>query len=410
MKKDELGVLFMEERMGREEEARDAWVLQKAWWMAMSGVYADCADIERAIGNDRLVALRLRLGSDTELRTKIDDVCRASSKGVSGLAPTISGDPDSDAVFAVLDAEHVANWQRDMDGFAATHAQTDYERWWAWIRFGGVSMRDGWATLDRKAREDIAMDPDQNPFIAFSSRRENINLRISGSMAWITYDMVFPTTELWGFHGPGRGHEVRILEKFDGKWKIVFVGIIDDQFGQTDIPTWEIDLTGRVKAQNHAADVHLKGDTEIGLRGGRLHMRDSATNTKLYDAIAWLARNDLGFMSHYNTAPVVFDPGNDLPARVWWAKSEAGRLFVVFNDPLLAEQKLMEAATTFGLSPSQQRLVVLVIAGKTLTEAARLAGVRISTARTQLQRIFDKLGVRTQPALVKMLLTAHAPS
>ena len=53
--------------------------------------------------------------------------------------------------------------------------------------------------------------------------------------------------------------------------------------------------------------------------------------------------------------------------------------------------------------------MVHVVSGLPLTEAAKLAGVRTSTARTQLQRVFDKLGVRTQPALVRMLLTASAP-
>ena len=395
--------------MGRDEDQRNAWVLQTAWWMAMSGAYADCQSIERAIDEDRRRFLRRRLAGDPALRLKIDEVCATARAEPSSRLPTTTGNPEADAIFAVLDAEHVANWQRDLPGFAATHAQADYERWWAWIRFGGVSLRDGWTTLGQKAREDMELDPDRNPFIAFHARRENINLRISGSMAWISYDMVFPTTELWGFHGPGRGHELRILEKLDGVWKIVFVGIIDEQFGQTEVPTWQIDAAGKVLGQNHAADVHLAGDSEMVVRAARLCLRDDASDLKLRAAIDWAAKLDGGFMSRFGVTPVVFDPGNDLPARVWWVKAEAGKLFVAFNDPQLAEQKVVEASRTFGLSAAQQRLMVHVVSGMPLTEAAKLAGVRTSTARTQLQRVFDKLGVRTQPALVRMLLTASAP-
>lgn len=115
-------------------------------------------------------------------------------------------------------------------------------------------------------------------------------------------------------------------------------------------------------------------------------------------------------MSAATSSSLVFDPGNDMPARVWWVRTLSGRVFVSFNDPQLAEERLAAAARAFGLSPSQQRLAVSVVEGVALTEAARRAGVRISTARTQLQRIFDKLGVRTQPALVRMLLTTGDPN
>jgi DNA-binding CsgD family transcriptional regulator len=35
--------------------------------------------------------------------------------------------------------------------------------------------------------------------------------------------------------------------------------------------------------------------------------------------------------------------------------------------------------------------------------------IKPSTARTHLERIFDKTGVRSQPALVRLLLLAAAP-
>ena len=45
-----------------------------------------------------------------------------------------------------------------------------------------------------------------------------------------------------------------------------------------------------------------------------------------------------------------------------------------------------------------------LLEGLALADAAERDGVSLSTAKTQLQRIFDKVGVRTQPALVRALL------
>ena len=105
-----------------------------------------------------------------------------------------------------------------------------------------------------------------------------------------------------------------------------------------------------------------------------------------------------------------YDPGNDLPAHVWWAGRKGTILYVALNDPSLIAARVERAAAAFGLSPSQRRLTAFIVAGEPLTEAAKREGIRISTARTQLQRIFDKVGVRTQPALVRALLAVAGPS
>ncbi len=61
-------------------------------------------------------------------------------------------------------------------------------------------------------------------------------------------------------------------------------------------------------------------------------------------------------------------------------------------------------------SRRQTRLARLIIDGHDLAAASELLGVCINTLRTQLQRIFDKPGVGSQAALVRVLLSAGAPS
>ena len=70
----------------------------------------------------------------------------------------------------------------------------------------------------------------------------------------------------------------------------------------------------------------------------------------------------------------------------------------------------LAAREVYGLSPAQVRLARLIVDGQDLAAAADLLGVSVNTLRTQLQRIFDKTGVRSQAALVRALLSAEAPT
>lgn len=58
---------------------------------------------------------------------------------------------------------------------------------------------------------------------------------------------------------------------------------------------------------------------------------------------------------------------------------------------------------TFGLTPAESRLLGILYAGSSVPQAARLLGVARTTARTHLQRVFDKTGVRRQQDLMRVV-------
>lgn len=78
-------------------------------------------------------------------------------------------------------------------------------------------------------------------------------------------------------------------------------------------------------------------------------------------------------------------------------------LFVV--DPSDAdglEEADLEVA--FDLTPAEARLAARLVAGDTVQAAGRALGIRITTARTHLSRIFLKTGTTRQPELMRVLL------
>lgn len=60
-------------------------------------------------------------------------------------------------------------------------------------------------------------------------------------------------------------------------------------------------------------------------------------------------------------------------------------------------------AQVFELTPQEARVGAAIAAGQSLKQAADLIGIRVSTARTHLGRIFSKTGTRQQSQLVALL-------
>jgi DNA-binding CsgD family transcriptional regulator len=59
----------------------------------------------------------------------------------------------------------------------------------------------------------------------------------------------------------------------------------------------------------------------------------------------------------------------------------------------------------YRLTPAEARLASLLVAGRTLAEAAEMLGVTVLTARTVVKRVFQKTETRRQSDLVRLLLT-----
>jgi DNA-binding CsgD family transcriptional regulator len=62
----------------------------------------------------------------------------------------------------------------------------------------------------------------------------------------------------------------------------------------------------------------------------------------------------------------------------------------------------------FDLTPSEVKLAVALASGNTVQQAATEASIRLSSARTYLDRIFRKTGTHQQSQLVALLKSAHA--
>lgn len=67
-------------------------------------------------------------------------------------------------------------------------------------------------------------------------------------------------------------------------------------------------------------------------------------------------------------------------------------------------------ARVYGLTPAEKRVLVSLLAGRTLAETARALNIAVTTAKTHLKNIFSKTGVSRQTELVRLASHVASPS
>lgn len=77
--------------------------------------------------------------------------------------------------------------------------------------------------------------------------------------------------------------------------------------------------------------------------------------------------------------------------------------FVNLKMKIPVRQHLPMLNHVFGLTPAEQNLSAELLETKSLPDAATRLGIKVSTARTQLKSIFEKVGVHSQSALIARL-------
>lgn len=271
----------------------------------------------------------------------------------------------------------------------------------------GTRVHRGWDQLLPRFKEGFRQYPqdfDNRSII----RNENVRIEISGDMAWISYDQVADERPE-GMHLPSFAHELKIVQRFDGKWKLVCLVDIAPGIGREDTPRIELDEDGQVVFVNDMAKERLPTHAGLIVSGNRLRARQRQFATGFQDAIDQ-RKKDLATNlppGYLNGLAKVVPLGDDdeLRPMFCWVNAEQDRILVTFDDTLMLRRKLEKAAETFGLSPAQISLSEKLASGLDLAGAATDLGVSVNTVRTQVRRMFEKTGTHSQAGLVSLLMS-----
>ena len=317
--------------------------------------------------------------------------------------------PEADAwsaVAEVIRAETIAFQNKDFDAWAACFVHNDDTHDVLVSNVAGLTVLEGWPAvashMKRVFREGLTPD-----LVDFG--QENMRIKLVGDLAWAVFDS-------WSRTATGanlRSFDVRILRRVDGQWKIVF-----NSFVQREVEG----ATGHFVGVDGAGDIVWASQATLGLLDehpllrayqGKLRARRPEWDGALQVAITQ-SGNHHGFFETHRVSdefcgpaqyPVVLGRTDFGGVAVIQLSIRDCVTYVRISGEEDLERRLRFAKTVFGLSPGQLRIAREIALGESLRSAANKQSISVTTARTHLSRIYTKTGVRTQAALVRLLLS-----
>jgi DNA-binding CsgD family transcriptional regulator/ketosteroid isomerase-like protein len=258
------------------------------------------------------------------------------------------------------------------------------------------------SVMDATMKEGLACD-------AASFTQENHQVSIDRDMAWVVYDGTTTNSR-------GEVHETfetRVLERIGGEWKIAYSSFVHCRANKRDGNRIAVDADGRVIWASDVALARLRTHPGLTVSAGRLRARRPGWDSSLQDALRRAAKlhgffHQMDYMRETGRAfrcPVVLGENDEGGIVTCTVTVRDGATYVDIADEQRVTERIDVAATIFGLSPAQTELAAQIASGLALTQAADHLGISPNTARTHLTRIYEKTGVNSQPALVRLLLS-----
>jgi len=325
-------------------------------------------------------------------------------------------DPDQDAIMAVIEDECAAFFERNFERWAGCWVHSDIAQRLSTMGNGQIFRHKGWLEKSQIIARIMADDPRPNFVDGDRMLRENVQMRVVGDMAWVSFDQIGPPSDDV-FVKAGLSHEVRILVRVAGKWKIEFCANAHVRRDQYECPTVHVGPRGEIKWTNKMAQDALVDHPVLTQRSGHLRARQKTDDVALRTALDVAAdltpmdvrRKGDAIRAGAEAVPLVLGGEFVEVPQIIWVLYQDQMCLVSFNDAAAEKRRLAHAKTVFGLSAAQLRVAASIVAGNDLVTTARDSGISAATARTHLQRMFDKTGVRSQTALVRVLLDASMP-
>lgn len=313
---------------------------------------------------------------------------------------------DETAITAVIREETEAFLAGDLDRWSACHVQENRACGVCQSSELGIDVQWGWEALFADARRALANGAPCG-FHEFENR--NMQISVTGNLAWVIY-------EQFASHQEGhsqKSFETRILEKSEGRWRIVYNAFFTQTPVRAGTGQLTLDAEGFLIDAAEDGRAALAGHPTLTISAGRIRARRPVWDKPLQAAIR-RAGELHGFFQQHSYAqksgspfrlPVILGEDDSGAPVICQLSVRDSVTFLETDLHVPIARHLAAARAIFGLSKGQVALAERIISGEGPTEAARVLGISPNTARTHLARIYEKTGVNSQTALVRLILS-----
>lgn len=314
-------------------------------------------------------------------------------------------DADQKAVEAVIAREIDAFFGCDFETWSECYLHSDRLRSTMMSHELGLDVREGWEAH----REGTRLHFEAGPVTGAQWKKVTEQVVVSGDTAWLTCRAYTDTTLCM----MGESYETWILERHDGAWKVVCVNVMAVRAMKNADRRIAVDAESRVVGLTLRAERNLAAHPAFAIRNGRLRAVDRDVDRDLQAAVARAGALH-GYFEQAAFAeaegqrfatPLVLERADGAGHEIVMLTVQDRLTYLEFDTPTILASRVDMAAAVFGLSGAQQRVAGGIAAGQSLPEIAADLGIRPATAKTHLQRIYQKTGTNTKTALLRTLLT-----
>ncbi len=177
-------------------------------------------------------------------------------------------------------------------------------------------------------------------------------------------------------------------------------------------PVIIVDAERRLLFANQSAEQLIVAQRGIGVSNGRICLTDCAREAQLAAAVYACQKKDPLVVAggrivvkthiHDNGLSIDIHPVNSSEILPVVPQAVAALLIEDLDAEFQQRHGLLQRR--FGLTPAEAKIAMEMLVGDGRAAAASRCGVSINTARTQLSSVFEKVGVKRQAELVKVLL------
>lgn len=296
--------------------------------------------------------------------------------------------------------------QQNFAGWATCWVQDERTREVCVSSSLGATVLEGWEKLSSYMKD--VMENGATCQIS-EIERFNVSVSMSGDMAHVVFDETAK-------HTSGRiekTFETRVLERFDGTWRILYTSFVLLGHQQVDTNRLAVNAKGEIQCAPNAARQKLESHPGLQISNGRLRAKRPSWDQILQAGLKSAAEQH-GYFQHYRymiesgrnfRLPLVLGETDEGSVVVCVLFVRDGLTFVETENEGDIDARLSVARTIFGLSEGQMLLAHRIVQGDNLTAASVSLGISKNTVRTHLSRIYEKTGVNSQTALVRTLLS-----
>jgi DNA-binding CsgD family transcriptional regulator len=181
-----------------------------------------------------------------------------------------------------------------------------------------------------------------------------------------------------------------------------------------------LSFSGAIQFANRAAEEILASSDGLTVKQGELRAANSTGTTRLRMALRNAALISSGESIHGETAVALERPSGKRPLSVLAAPLPRHRVMLGFEPAAVAVfvtdpdgKPTTQAATLramFGLTPGEAELLLLLLEGMSVQQAAERLELAGDTVRKRLKSIFHKTGTHRQSELMRHVLLSTLPS